>query len=297
MPLEDYIIQVFCLIDDLYKQKFTKAIRKAGFAPLLKDSEIITMLLVGEFLGIADNNKIWLYFKSSYAEFFPKIKLVHYKIFNKQATNLWHVIKILHKQLLSDIGQWPLLLADGVPLPVCHLARSNRSELFATRAAKHFCAAKQEHYYGFKLLLVTTDTGIPLDYNLAAANIDERKLLLEINLPANTTIIADKGFIGNDVANQLKQEANITLVTPLRRNMLKRIPMKLAATISRIRKRIETTISQLTESFSINTTKARSYHGLLGRINRKILSYTVALFFNYQIVKDQFTQLELLIKP
>jgi hypothetical protein len=63
-----------------------------------------------------------------------------------------------------------------------------------------------------------------------------------------------------------------------------------------VRKRIETTISQLTECFNLNTTKARSIHGLIGRINRKILSYTTALFFNYQIVKDQFTQLELLIQ-
>ncbi|AUR52488.1 hypothetical protein [Aquella oligotrophica] len=66
--------------------------------------------------------------------------------------------------------------------------------------------------------------------------------------------------------------------------------------ITSIRKRIETSISQLTESFSINTTKARSFHGLLGRINRKIFSYTTALFFNYQLAKDQFTQLELLIQ-
>ena len=78
--------------------------------------------------------------------------------------------------------------------------------------------------------------------------------------------------------------------------MLQQISHKFARTIVAIRKRIKTTISQLTESFSININKARSFHGLIGRVNRKVLSYTTALFFNYQIVKDQFTRLELLIQ-
>lgn len=298
MPLNDYIISVFCLIDDLYLKIFANSsLRKAGFAPILKDSEVITMVLIGEILGLSDNKKIWLLFKSNYLDYFPRLELVRYKIFNKQATNLWHVIEMMHQKLLQELGQWNLFLADGVPIPVCHLARHKRSTLFKDKVAKHYCAAKKEHYYGFKLLLVTTDTGIPITYSLDAANIDERKILLDTNIPANSTIIADKGFIGKELAEFLKSLANITLLTPKRRNMLQQMSSKLSATITSIRKRIETSISQLTEIFHINSTKARSYHGLIGRINRKILSYTVALMFNYQIVKDQFTQLKALVNP
>lgn len=66
--------------------------------------------------------------------------------------------------------------------------------------------------------------------------------------------------------------------------------------ICKVRKRIETCISQLVETFNITTNKARSFYGFIGRINRKILAYTIALHFNYQIVKEQFTRLELLIQ-
>ncbi len=209
---------------------------------------------------------------------------------------MWHIIRIIHIKLLARIGNWTLYLADGFPLPICHLARANHSRLFKDKAARSYCAAKDEHYYGFKVLLVTTESGITIDYAIDAANVDERVLLKNTNVPANSTIIADKGFIGNAFALSLEQQANIKLLTPTRKNMLQQISHKLAKTIVTIRKRIETTISQLTESFNINSTKARSFHGLIGRINRKILSYTTALFFNYQIVKDQFTQLELLIQ-
>lgn len=297
MPLEDYIIHVFCLIDDLYQDLLlTCKVRKSGYSPILADSEMISMLIVGEFLGFSDNKKIWLYFKSHYLGYFPNLDYVRYKIFNKQATCLWNVIRVIHRNLLLKIGEWNLYLADGIPFPVCHLARANSSRLFKDKVARHYCAAKKEHYYGFKILLVTTESGIPIDYAIDAANVDERILLTNTSIPADSTVIADKGFISEELALSLQQQANITLLTPKRKNMLQQISGKLANTITSIRKRIETTISQLTESFSINTTKARSFHGLLGRINRKILSYTTALFFNYQIVKDQFTQLELLIQ-
>ena len=297
MPLDNYIIAVFCLIDDLYSELTQKIkIRKAGIAPTLSDPELITMLLIGEFLGVADNKKIWLYFKSNFLHFFPSLSKERYKIFNKQATNLWSIIGELHKLLLENMGTWQHYLADGVPLPTCHLARSGRSTLFKTHVAKHYCAAKKEHYYGFKLLLVTTETGIPTHYVLDAANIDERKLLSQVNLPVGSTIIADKGFLGKEFAASLKQSSDIELITPIRRNMFQQISATATKMITSTRKRIETTISQLTECFNLNTTKARSLHGFIGRINRKILSYTTALFFNYQIVKDRFTQLELLIQ-
>ena len=297
MPLEDYIIHVFCLIDDLYQDLLlTCKVRKSGYRPILADSEIISMLVVGELLGFSDNKKIWLYFKSHYLDYFPNLDYVRYKIFNKQATCLWHVIRIIHGKLLTKIGKWSLYLADGIPFPVCHLARAGRSRLFKDKVARHYYAAKKEHYYGFKILLVTTESGIPIDYAIDAANVDERILLTNTSIPANSIVIADKGFISEELALSLQQQANITLLTPKRKNMLQQISGKLANTITSIRKRIETSISQLTESFSINTTKARSFHGLLGRINRKILSYTTALFFNYQLVKDQFTQLKSLIQ-
>ena len=101
MPLEDYIIATFCLIDDLYSSIFAKqSLRKAGFAPLLGDAELITMLLVGELLGLSDNKKIWLAFRSNYLSLFPKLRQVNYKVFNKQAANLWHVIEIIQKHFL-----------------------------------------------------------------------------------------------------------------------------------------------------------------------------------------------------
>ncbi|MBK2126133.1 hypothetical protein IB691_12770 [Fangia hongkongensis] len=52
MPLEDFIINIYCLVDDmLLKLLKNKKLRQRGFAPKLSDSEVITMEIIGEFLA------------------------------------------------------------------------------------------------------------------------------------------------------------------------------------------------------------------------------------------------------
>ena len=44
MSVEDFIINVYCLIDDLSKTEFRgEKLRKRGFEPKLSDSEVITI--------------------------------------------------------------------------------------------------------------------------------------------------------------------------------------------------------------------------------------------------------------
>jgi hypothetical protein len=49
MDFNTFIVAVFCLIDDRLKGR---RIRQRGPAPKLSDAEVLTIELVGEFLGI-----------------------------------------------------------------------------------------------------------------------------------------------------------------------------------------------------------------------------------------------------
>jgi hypothetical protein len=72
---EDFIIATFCCIDDLWAQVTQgKRIRPGGFTPSLSDSEVITMEVVGEFLGIETDKGIWNYFRTHWLNLFPSIK-------------------------------------------------------------------------------------------------------------------------------------------------------------------------------------------------------------------------------
>ena len=71
---EDFIIAVFCCVDDLWNQvSRSKKIRQRGFAPSLSDS-VITMEIVGEFLRIDTDKGISNYFRGHWLELFPQIR-------------------------------------------------------------------------------------------------------------------------------------------------------------------------------------------------------------------------------
>lgn len=61
MPIENYIIEVFCWIDD-YLAIDGKRLRARGPAASLCASEVITMEVVGETLGFHQAKQIWQYF-------------------------------------------------------------------------------------------------------------------------------------------------------------------------------------------------------------------------------------------
>ena len=59
MSMEDFIIIVYCLIDELLKKQIgNDKLRKRGFNPALSDSEVITMEIIAEFLGIDTDYRI-----------------------------------------------------------------------------------------------------------------------------------------------------------------------------------------------------------------------------------------------
>lgn len=53
MPIADFIIAIFCLIEDELKTILQgKKLHPVGRIPKLTDSEVITIEIVGEFLGM-----------------------------------------------------------------------------------------------------------------------------------------------------------------------------------------------------------------------------------------------------
>ena len=48
-----------------------KTLRRRGFNPKLADSKVISMEIVGEFLGVDTDKGIWSYFKTHWLDGFP----------------------------------------------------------------------------------------------------------------------------------------------------------------------------------------------------------------------------------
>ena len=134
MDLSTFIVSVFCLIDDRIAE-FGR-LRERGPTTTLCDSEVLTIEVVGEFLGIDKDTQLFAYFRRHYPHFFPNLRCVHRTTFTRQAANLLKVKERLWQELLGETPHDPTFaLAHSLPLPVCLFARAHRCRRFKGEAA------------------------------------------------------------------------------------------------------------------------------------------------------------------
>lgn len=281
MSLEDFIIIAYCCVEQgLIQLKGHEKWRSRGFAPKLSDAEVITMELVGEFLGYDTDTAIWRYFKNHWTSWFPG--LGSRANFSKQAANLWKVKQIIARTLSAQLGSKHdiLHIADGFPMPTCHFKRAHGSRCFTDSAAYGFCASKGETYYGFKGNLVINSEGVITAITVTAANVDERESLWEIINDIDGLLLADKGLIGEDYRQQLLTHAGVNLQTPARNNMVDSRGKDAQSWLVATRRLVETVIGQLSDRLHIEKMRARDTWHLTSRIARKVLAHTVGIIAN-----------------
>jgi hypothetical protein len=188
-----------------------------------------------------------------------------------------------------------LYLSDGFPIPICHIKRYKRSKTeLRYHGSTGYCAAKDEHYFGFKGHLLVTQHGAPIAYELAAANIDERDILPEITTYRKGMLLADKGLIRPELKDHLAKQ-HLDLQTPLRKNMQDARPKETVSLMMNMRRKIETVIGQLVERFNIQSIKAKDLWHLCTKVTRKILAHSVSFMFNQIQNPEKPLALELLL--
>ena len=100
MDLETLIVAVFCLVDDFVRDLCRdRRLRQRGPAPVLADSEVLTVEIVGEFLGLDTDRGLHAHFRRHFGHLFPRLREVHRTTFLRQAANLWAVKLALWRRL------------------------------------------------------------------------------------------------------------------------------------------------------------------------------------------------------
>ena len=231
------------------------------------------MAVIGEFLGMQQDTKIYDYFKKHYFAWFPK--LGERSVFARQIANLLPVMQEILRECFDGTRHDILHMQDGVPLPVTHYARSRRDKCFKNEAAYGYCASKDEHYYGFMGHVRINFNGALSGFMLTPANGSERDAMLAMSDNITGVMLADKGFISADLQTKLANQ-NIELQTPFRKNMDDNRNPDFVKWIISTRRLVETVIGQLTERFKINKIRVKTFFHLQARIARKLISHSLA---------------------
>jgi hypothetical protein len=284
MSRDYFIIMVYCLVCEHYQAVIAEhPLRRRGFPPALTDEEVITIEICGEYFGLYQDEDIFDYFRSHYQHFFPQLRQ---RIgFVRQAVNLWAIKAMIQQRLTQISGQAAddVQIIDTVPLSVCTYTRSQRDRCFKPDADYGYCAAKDLHYYGFKLGLRISRAGMIIHYPLLPARPHDSQLLDDLIAGFEGVVPADKAFVDGFRRENLARKRHVELVVPARKDMKTVLPKWIMKTCSRWRKLVETVGSHLTERYHIAKTRAHDLWHYQHRLIRKVLSHTICVFINLQL--------------
>jgi hypothetical protein len=280
VDLEEFIVAAYCLVDELLAELRAdpgwRRVRRRGPAPTLADSEVLTMEVVGEYLGHDTDQAIYAYFRRHHAALFPRLLAVHRTTFARQAANLWAVKERLWRLLLDRVPHDPALsLVDSVPAPVCRFARATRCRRLRGAAAFGWDASSRATYYGVRHHLRVCWPGVLTAVSVAPANAPDVEVLPELVEGAAGVVVGDRAYWHPGLGAELAP-AGIALLAPFRQRSRDPAPAR-SRLLSRVRQRVETVAAQFAERYGAKRIWARDAWHLTSRTLRKVLSHTVAV--------------------
>jgi len=278
--LDTLIIAVFCLVDDTLLQLFGKQrLRERGPRPRLSDAEVLTIEIVGEYLGLDQERSLVDYFRRHWSHYFPQLREVHRTTFTRQAANLWKVKERLWQQLLEESGGDPTwAIVDSFPMAVCRFGRAPRCRVFRGAAGFGKDQTIRQVFYGFRLHVRVCWPGVITRFAVCGAQVPDLSVLEELTDETRGSCLADRNYWRPELHEWLATQG-LQMLVPFKKRRYDPTPQRSHA-ISSIRYRIETVFSQLTERFSIKRMWARDMWHLSSRLLRKVLAHTVGVVLN-----------------
>jgi hypothetical protein len=275
------LLVVFCLVDDWYQRKGARLLgRTVGAKPTFSDSELLTLMLAIDFFEFTSERRFVAFLRANYLALFPQ--LLDQSQYNRRARSLRDLLNALREDWATELGvQFERhFLLDTTPVIAVGYRRDKRHSDFRGSAAYGYCAARQWHYFGYKLVMLTTLDGTPYAFELVPATTDERDAADEIldTLPPDSNAWSDKGFIDAEWQADWAEHA-VHVWTTKRKNQKAQNPPEFDRLLNRVRERIEGAFDILKEGGrSVEHTLARTVDGLCTRVIAKIAGGILRLY-------------------
>lgn len=269
MDLNTFIIIIYCLIDDWLAEQ--PRYRRRGPQPTISDAEILTIEVVGIWLGLVTDKALFLYFQRHYGEWFPGLVDIHRTTFVRQSANLWAVKVHLWRQLLDWIAHDPTdSIMDSMPLPVCRFGRANRCRRLREVSAYGYDEVAKQKCFGLRVHARIAWPGVVCDLDLLPANVHDTVAAENMLIGVKGQVIADRNYWKPVLMERLREQ-ELALLAPFATAKHEKVPWPRALT--RKRYRIETVFGQFVQRFQARAVWARDAWHLCSRWLRRILAH------------------------
>lgn len=277
--LDTLITALYVKIDD-----DLAGIRRLGRPPRLSDSELVCLAVAQALLGHRSESRWLRAAERRLGHLFPY--LPKQPGYNKRLRAALPLVKRVIRELARDSDFWfdNQWIVDSTPVPCAMSRPAVRRSNLAGWAAYGYCASHSRFFWGLRLYLVCTPTGMPILWALANAKLGEREVLssmLEIDAHlvaerGNILLIADKGFGSAQLTRDLAAQG-VELLHPA---------LKPADThrdepaLKKVRQLIESVNDTLKGQLDLEHHGGQSIEGVAIRVAQRILAMTAAIWHN-----------------
>jgi hypothetical protein len=213
----------------------------------VSDSEIITvMLLAAQYFGGNMEKAICLVRSTGLMP-----QMLGKSRFNRRM----HLIGELFSQLFFQVGQAVKELSvestyciDSFPVNVCQNIRIRRCRIVKGEEYRGYNASKRCYFFGFKVHVIVTSNGIPVEFTFTPASTYDLPGLkqMPVNLPDGSSLLADSGYTDYHLEEMIGEDGIRLLVNRKKNSKRPRQPWT-EFLITTARKRIEAVFSDITK--------------------------------------------------
>ena len=253
-----------------------------GIVPKLSDAELLTLAVLQAFLGYTSEARFIRYAHTHLRSLFAYIpnRSGYNKRLRAATATMRHVTAMLARSCPSyDDDMW---LADSTPVECGRSRQTARRSDLAGWASYGYCASHSRWFWGLRLHLIATPSGLPIAFALTAANHDERQVCADMITidPAlhrpGQVLIADKGYRSARFETELV-DAGITLIRPAIKGEK---PRPLQRFLRPFRQIIESVNQTLKAQLDLERHGGRKPQGVAARICQRLLALTAAIWHN-----------------
>jgi Transposase DDE domain len=273
--LDALAIALYVQIDD-----FLPGRSGPGHPPKITDSELITLAACQMLLGLPNDRQflaLAAYRLGHLFSYLPK-----QPGYNKRVRRLAPQVArcITHLAAVSPSFGDNLRLLDSTPVPCGQSRETVRRSQLAGSCGYGYCASHSRHFWGFRLYLLCAPDGMPVRFELFAANIGERdaaRQMLDGTDLDGYTVVADKGLAGEEFETFMTS-LGADFRRPDRKGEAPRF-----GSLGALRQWIESVFWTCKGQLTLERHGGRTVTGVATRVALRLLALPAGLWHNWQI--------------
>jgi hypothetical protein len=284
--IETLATALYVKIDDMLRDWPDLApARPATGTPLtLSDAELLAMAVMSALLGFTSERRWLRYVSKNLAGMFPRT--IGQSGYNKRMRKAFFLFIRVIRMLAMDTSLWgdDVWVVDSTPVE-CGRSRETVTRSDAAGWAEYgYCASHSRYFWGLRLHLVCTLTGLPVLFALAGAKADERETLLGMleagrdiaDSHPGQVLIGDKNYFGRNFEEELTRR-ELDLLRPVRKGEARRAGQHL---LKPLRQVIESVNWTFKGQLDLERHGGKTPAGILARVLARILALTAAIWHN-----------------